>query len=85
MSKQELLYMTIKNSKDVIEFIKHNDNHYWVYYNGQQTDTMFPRSLSFNKNDKPYEIFKELWFGKSLYNKEKITNFFKDLEPEEFL
>ena len=83
--EQVSLYITIENSKDVIEFIKHKDHHFWVYFNGQKTDVMFPRSSNFSGINKPYEIFKELWYGKSKFNERRITNFFKDLNPEEFL
>ena len=79
------LVLTIENEIDTIEFIQHKDLHYWVYFNGSKTDSMYPRHLHFDKNMKMYEIFRDLWYGASKYNKKRITNFFKELIPEEFL
>ena len=82
---QEELKLTITNDKDTIEFIQHQDHNYWLYFNGVMTDTCYPRHENFNKNMKRFKLFKRLWYGKSNYNKTRITDFFKEIIPEEFL
>jgi hypothetical protein len=82
---QAELILSIDNGKDTVEFIRHQDHHFWVYFNGLMTDTYYPRHDDFDKNINHIKIFRNLWFGKSLYNKTKITNFFIELVPEEFL
>lgn len=83
---QEYLALTLENlDGDVLEFIKHQNLHYYVYYNGAKTDVRFPRHEQFNKNMKRIKIFKKLWYGNSKYNKRKIGAFFANLIPEHFL
>lgn len=82
---QDYLALTLKNDTCTIEFIKHQDLHYWIYFNGVMTDAMFPRHLNFNTYMKPYQIYDNLWFGKSKYNEKKVKKFFMNLIPEHFL
>ena len=74
---------TITYNNNTIEFIQHEDYHYWLYYNGTLTDTYFPRHLEYTKDLK--ELYDELRFGSSRYNRKRIESFFADINPEYFI
>ena len=82
---QEYNALELTYEDNSLEFIRHQDLHYWVYYNGVKTDARFPRHENFNKNMGHYEMFQKIWFGQSTYNKRVITKFFQNIVPEEFL
>ena len=82
---QEYLVLRIDYKKHTLELIKHQDHHYHIYLNGVHTDAVFPRHIDFHKNMKRYKIYKNIIYGKSGYNKEKITKFFMKIIPENFL
>lgn len=59
-----------------------------VYFDGIVTDITYYNSNIKNKKHNtypPYNVYKDLSFGMSKYNKMKVKNFFKNIVPEEFL
>ena len=82
---QEHLEHSIIYGDNCIEFIKHQDHHFWIYFNGAKTDAIIPRHLDFHKRMKVVKIYKKIWYGKSIHNKKRITSFFADVIPEHFL
>ena len=82
---QEHLAHTIENDTDTLEFIRHQDLHYWIYINGQMTDARFPRHLNLRESIRENKLYINISYGESQYNKKKITNFFKIITPEYFL
>lgn len=83
---QEHLALTLENkSGNVLEFIRHQDHNYWIYYNGVLTDARYPRHEKFHKNMKRIKIYNNIWYGQSKYNRKKLRRFFMELIPEHFL
>lgn len=91
---QEALHLTIEDKKgNTIEFISHQDLHYWLYFNGVMLDVNLPRHVAegivreFKGNGKQAydKLISNLWFGKSKYNRKKVDKFFVALAPEFYI
>ena len=88
---QEALCLTISSKNDTLEFIKHNDLHYWVYINGMMSDVRIPRHIAdeavrdFEHKGNYHKLYMTFVFGKSMYNKAKTMGVFIDLSPESFI
>ena len=81
---QENLVRTISYKKNTIEFIKHQDHHLYLYFNGQKLDVIHPRSCDLYSQTTA-ELYKDLVFGKSRFNKSRVQGFFQKVIPEYFL
>jgi len=82
---QVKLIKSISYKKDTVEFIKHQDYHLYLYFNGQKLDVIHPRSCDLYQDTSVVEIYKDLIFGKSRFNKSKVQGFFQKVIPEHFL
>ena len=81
---QRSLELTLSTS-NTIEFIRHDDGHSWLYFNGNPTDCRYPRHLHDLRYVEHREIYQDIVYGESKYNQERIREFFRELYPEEFL
>jgi len=82
---QVKLIKSISYKKDTIEFIKHKDHHLYLYLNGQKLDVIHPRSCDLYQDTSVVDIYKDLIFGKSRFNKSRVQDFFQKVIPEHFL
>ena len=79
------LVRSMSYKKDTIELIKHKDYHLHLYFNGQLLDVIHPRSCDLYQDTSVVEIYKDLVFGESRFNKSRVQDFFQKVIPEHFL
>lgn len=91
---QKSLQGFINVGDDCVEFIKHDDFNVYVYINGMLTDILLHRHLDLEilrgyvdevSEEELHNIYTLLIFGKSRYNKNRISKLFAEYAPQYFV
>ena len=88
---QQTLGLTIETDTDTLEFIEHQDLHFWLYVNGCMTDVKIPRHISreviynYRSDSNPKQLMDSLTFGISKYNKKRVQKILIDFAPQYFV